>query len=288
MKKTKKILSFILALVLFFAVTTIEDILSDGADGEDVEVHFIDVGQGDAILVKKGQESMVIDAGKNSNEKLIVNYIKRQNINKIKYVIGTHPHEDHIGGLDSVIDNFDIENVIMPNITTNTRTFESVLDSIVKKGLTITKAQSGKEYDLDGAKITILAPNSEEYSGLNDYSVVVKLTHGKTSFVFTGDAEKTSEKEMVEVYGSKLKADVLKLGHHGSTTSTTKDFFRLVDPDIAVITVGKDNGYGHPHKKIIDMLKKNDTALYRTDRHGTIIIKSDGNNLGVSTSESNN
>lgn len=279
MKKSKKVLSIILAIILFFAILKSEDILGENNFEGNLEVHFIDVGQGDAILVKSDEEFMLIDAGKNVAGDLVVDYLKGQNVKKLKYVIGTHPHEDHIGGLDDVINAFEVETVIMPNVTHTTKTFEDVLDSIINKGLKITPAKSGEQYHLGESEVLILAPNKAEYDNLNNYSVVTKLTHGNTSFIFTGDAEEISEKEMIEVYKDNLKSDVLKVGHHGSTTSTSQEFLDAVRPKEAVISLGKDNTYGHPHKEIIDRLEANNIIIYRTDLEGTIIAKSDGNSI---------
>ena len=279
MTKSKRILSVILAIILFFSILKSEGILSEDSLEGNLEVHFIDVGQGDAILVKSDEEFMLIDAGKNVDGDLVVNYLKGQNVKKLKYVIGTHPHEDHIGGLDNVIDVFDVEKVIMPNVIHTTKTFEDVLDSIINKGLKITPAKSGDKYYLGESEVLILAPNKVEYDNLNNYSVVTKLTHGNTSFIFTGDAEEISEKEMIEVYKDNLKSDILKVGHHGSTTSTSQEFLDAVRPKEAIISLGKDNTYGHPHKEIIDRLEANNIIIYRTDLEGTIIAKSDGNSI---------
>lgn len=282
MKKNKKIIGIILIAIVFFAVLKSQGNSEYENLGDDFRVHYIDVGQGDSILVQSGEEYMLIDGGKNVAADTVVNYLKSQNVKKLKYVIGTHPHEDHIGGLDDVIDTFDVENVIMPNVTHNTKSFEDVLDSIMNKGLTITPAVSGERYALGDAELLILAPNGDGYKDLNDYSVVARVQYGNTSFMFTGDAEGISEKEMIDVYGSSLRTDVLKLGHHGSTTSTTKDFLELVNPSVAVITVGKDNTYGHPHKEIIERLEKKNIRIYRTDLDGNILATSDGNSVEFS------
>ncbi len=279
MTKSKRILSVILAIILFFSILKSEGILSEDSLEGNLEVHFIDVGQGDAILVKSDEEFMLIDAGKNVDGDLVVNYLKGQNVKKLKYVIGTHPHEDHIGGLDNVIDVFDVEKVIMPNVIHTTKTFEDVLDSIINKGLKITPAKSGDKYYLGESEVLILAPNKVEYENLNNYSVVTKLMYGNTSFIFTGDAENISEMEMIEVYEDKLKSNVLKVGHHGSITSTSQEFLDAVRPEDAVISLGKGNTYGHPHKEIIDRLKANNIIIHRTDLEGTIVAKSDGNNI---------
>lgn len=248
-------------------------------DIKNMEVHFIDVGQADSILIKKGNESMLIDAGNNWDGDKIVKYLKEQNITKLKYLIGTHPHADHIGGMDTIIDNFEIEKIILPNVTTNTKTFEDVLDSIIKKGLSITPAKAGSVYDLNGSEIRTLAPNAKEYGNLNNYSVVVKVTNGSNAFLFTGDAEEISEREMIGKYSNLLKSDVLKLGHHGSNTSTTQEFLDIVNPKYAVITVGKGNRYGHPDEEILNRLKIKGINLFRTDVDGNIIAVSDGDSI---------
>lgn len=248
-------------------------------DTSDLEVHFIDVDQADAIFIKKGNEAMLIDAGNNSDGEMIVEYIKKQNINSLKYVIATHPHADHIGGLDDVIDSFEIGKIIMPDVIATTQTFEDVIDSISKKGLSITKPKVGEEYDLNGALVTVLAPNGQGYYSMNDYSIVVRVEYGKNSFLLTGDAEKASEIEMLDKNIEKLSVDLLKLGHHGSITSTSKDFLDAVDPQYAVITVGKGNRYGHPDDEVLARLISKDIQIYRTDLDGNIIAISDGNKI---------
>lgn len=281
----RRLLGLILILIIVLCISVGCDVSK--TDGENLEVHFIDVGQGDAALIKKGNEFMLIDAGRNVDEKLIVDYLKKQKVRKIEYVIGTHPHEDHIGGLDNVIDSFEIGKIIMPNAIATTKTFEDVLDSISKKGLTITKAKSGDIYDFNGASFTILAPNQEEYSNLNNYSVVVKLIYGANSFLFTGDAEAQSEEEILAKDKRLLKSDVLKVGHHGSVTSTTQDFLDAVNPSVAVISLGAENTYGHPHKEISERLESKKIKTYRTDLHGNIIAISDGQSISFNTSGSN-
>lgn len=245
----------------------------------DLEVHFIDVGQADAIFIKKGDQAMLIDGGNNSDGKMIVDYIKKKNISKLEYIIATHPHADHIGGLDDVVDNFEIGKIIMPDVISTTQTFEDFIDSIGKKNLSLTKPKLGAEYDLNGALITVIAPSEKVYSILNDYSVVVKVQYGNNSFLFTGDAEKTSETEMLEKNKAILSVDVLKLGHHGSMTSTTKDFLDAVDPQYAVISVGRENKYGHPDDEVLNRLISKNIHIYRTDLDGNIIAISDGNTI---------
>ncbi|HHV71228.1 MAG TPA: MBL fold metallo-hydrolase [Clostridia bacterium] len=244
----------------------------------ELKVHFIDVGQADSILIMNGSQSMLIDAGNNDDEKLVVDYLKEQGISKLDYVIGTHPHEDHIGGLDAVIDNFAIGQVYLPNVPHTTKTFFDVVEAIRKKDLKITLPMPGTTFNLGEGACTILAPNSDSYEDLNNYSIVIKVEYGDTVFLFTGDAEKESETEMLKK-GYDLTADVLKIGHHGSSFSTTEDFLNKVNPQYAVIMCGKGNSYGHPHRETMNRLKNKGIKVYRTDESGTIVCSSDGKNI---------
>lgn len=242
------------------------------SNGE-MTVHFIDVGQGDSILINADGQFMLIDAGEDGDA--VVNYLKGQGVDNLKYVIGTHPHGDHIGGLDNVINLFKIDKIIMPDVTGITQAFEEVLDAISEKGLKVTKPVVGKEYSLGEATFTILAPNSSEYSDLNNYSVVIKLEYGKTSFLLTGDAEEISEAEMLH-NGLDLSADVIKLGHHGSSNSSSEEFLDAVNASSAVVSVGENNQYGHPATDTLIKVLDRKMNLYRTDEMGTIVATSDG------------
>lgn len=245
-----------------------------------LKVHFIDVGQADSILVQSpGGKNMLIDAGNNSDGEKIVSYLASQAVRSIDILIGTHPHEDHIGGMDTVINTFTIGKIFMPQVTTTTKTFSDVLTSAQAKKLKITTAKAGAKLDLGAdIKLEMLAPNSKDYEEINNYSAVVKLTFGETSFLFEGDAEDVSEKELLQKKYN-LKADVLKLGHHGSSSSTTTDFLKAVSPKAAIVSAGKDNDYGHPHKQTMEKLKKEGISVYRTDESGTIICVSDGKTI---------
>lgn len=235
----------------------------------------MDVGQADAILIKQGTSAMLVDAGNNADAEFVVQYIKAQGVTKLNYVIGTHPHEDHIGGLDAVIKAFQIEKIIMPKAVATTKTYEDVLAAIQQKGLRITAPVPGTQYGLGSATFTVLAPNSAAYESLNNHSVVIRLAFGETSFLLTGDAEEVSEKEMLDK-GFVLKSDVLKVSHHGSATSTTANFLGAVDPRCAVISVGTENSYGHPSSSVIKRLQDRGVLVYRTDENGTVIAVSDG------------
>ena len=272
--RMKKILPIVLILAMLF-FSAIDQ--SNSVTGI-LKVHFIDVEQGDSILIQSDDEVMLIDAGTNAKADFVVDYIKKQGIRKIDYLVGTHPHEDHIGGLDSVIENFDIGTIYMPRVTHTTKTFRDVLNAVKEKGLKITSPSAGTTFDLADAKCKVISPNSKNYSSLNDYSIVIKLSYGKNSFLFTGDGEALAENEIIEK-GFDLAADVLKVGHHGSNTSNTEEFLKKVNPSYAVISLGEDNKYGHPHKEVMDRLEKREMTIYRTDKNGTIIAESDGESI---------
>lgn len=278
----KKQLYLVIPLILVLSILTgcskVTAKLPSEPQGN-INAHFIDVGQADSILIKTDSGAMLIDGGNNEDAGKVVKYLKSQGIKKLDYVIGTHPHEDHIGGLDAVVDSFEIGNIMMPKAQSNTKTFESLLKAIKNKGLKVTTAKTGIVFELDNeTKCEVLAPIYDSYDDKNDYSAVIRITHGNTSFLFEGDASTTVEKEMI-LNGANLKADVLKVGHHGSKSSTSKSFLKAVSPKYAVITVGKDNDYKHPHQEVLERL--NNINVLRTDEDGTIIISSDGNEISV-------
>lgn len=247
-------------------------------DEENLMVHFLDVGQADCILIESGGSFMLVDAGNNEDGELILQYLKDAGVKKLEYVIGTHPHEDHIGSLDTVIDNFDVSRVILPKISHTTKTYEDVLTSISGKGLKITQPVAGDTYSIGNAAFTILAPNGEYGNELNNWSVGLRLVYGDTAFVMAGDAEEEAEHDIC-ANGLELKADVLKLGHHGSRTSSCEEFLEQVTPTYAVISCGRDNDYGHPHAETIEKLERLGISAFRTDLQGAVIAESDGTQI---------
>jgi competence protein ComEC len=246
--------------------------------------HIIDVGQDDSILIQfHNGQTMLVDAGTSSAGSSVVSYLKQQGVNKIDYLVATHPHADHIGGMIAVVNEFDISKVYMPRVVHKTQTYENLLLAIQSKGLTITPARAGLNIiEQDGLKATFTAPCGSNYDNLNNYSAVVKIQYGSTSFLLTGDAESESEQEML-ASDANLKADVLKVGHHGSNTSTTTSFLNAVSPKYAVISAGEGNQYGHPHQVTLDKLTNAGVETYRTDIHGTVIFVSDSKTLTVET-----
>lgn len=242
-----------------------------------LSVHFIDVGQGDAIFIElPNNESMLIDAGEQKYSEKVIKYIKNLGYETVSYVVGTHPHSDHIGGLEDIVKNFKINNIFMPKVSTTTKTFENLLLSIKNNGLKITTAKEGlKIVEKNNILVTVLSPIEEKYSNLNNYSVVILLEYKNKSFLFMGDAEAEVE---VALKGN-ISCDVLKVGHHGSNSSTSTDFLKMSDPKYAVISCGKGNIYGHPHKETIEKLKKAGTEYMTTEDCGNIVMVTDGNDL---------
>ena len=254
------------------AVQTSDTVLSDK-----LEVDFIDVGQADSILVSNKDETMLIDAGNNENGKDVVKYIKDKGISKINYLIGTHPHADHIGGLDDVINSdLEIANVYMPKIQTNTKTFEDVLDALKNKNLKVTAPKKGDNFKIGDANCEVMTDSILDNENLNLSSIVIKLNYGEKTFLFMGDAETENEKTI-----NWPKVDVLKVGHHGSNTSSSQNFLNQVKPEFAIIMAGKDNSYGLPKQKILDRLTKIGAKIFRTDELGTITMISDGKDIKV-------
>lgn len=255
-----------------------------GSASGTLEVYFFDVGQGDSELIRlPGGENILIDAGTSSTEDELVGELRSLGAETLDLVVATHPHADHIGGMAAVIDAFDIRQVVMPRIsesdTPTTKTYENLLQSIADKGLTITPAEPGDELlSSGGAVLTVLAPNGEDYGDLNNYSVVLRLTYGEDSFLFTGDAEEASEEEMLSLDWP-LTATVLKCGHHGSETSTSPAFLDAVSPQYAVISCGVDNDYGHPDAVTLEKLEAAGAEVFRTDLQGTILASTDGSGV---------
>lgn len=259
---------------------------SEYAQEDYVTVSFIDVGQGDCILIQTDESNVLIDAGESENAETVEQYLTDNGVETLDYIVATHPHSDHIGALPKIITDMNVEHILQgkmsDDIVPTTRVYEKYLTAIADKGLTITSAVVGDVYDLGNAQLEIVAPNSDDYSDLNDISVVTILTHGDNKFIFTGDASKRSEKEMLQ-NGLLEDVDVLKVGHHGSDTATTQEFLDAITPEIAVIMCGVNNKYGHPCEETMDKLYDANIEVYRTDEEGTIHMVSNGSTIETTT-----
>lgn len=268
---------FLIAAAFFLPETGQIHVTAAGNAG--LKVHFLDVGQGDCTLIESGGQAMLIDAGNNDKGTYVQNYIQKQGIEKLDYVIGTHPDADHIGGLDVVLTKFDCKTVIMPERENKTKTYDDVVQVIKQKRLERTAPKAGKEYTLGDARFTITAPVQENYGdNNNDYSVGILLQYGEKRFLLTGDAEETSEMDMVES-GMDLHADVYKAAHHGSRSASTEKFMNAVNPEYAIISCGEGNSYGHPHSEVLNRFRQMGIKVYRTDEQGTILAETDGQTI---------
>lgn len=241
---------------------------SGNVDNENnLHVYYIDVGQADSILIVNKNQSALIDAGNNDDGQEVVNFIKSKGITKLDYVIGTHPHEDHIGGLDDVINNIDADKIYLPKIRTNTKTYEDVLQAIQNKNQKISSFNKGDRFTIGDANLEVMTDSILDKENLNLSSNIIRMEFNETSFLFTGDAEIENEKTITWP-----QTDILKVGHHGSTTSTSQNFLNQIKPKYAIISVGKDNDYGHPKEKILERLENAEVEIFRTDECGTIEV----------------
>ena len=266
----------IIALVLLFLFLPISALA-------DLQIHFLDVGQGDCTIVLCDGESMVIDGGPASASSFVYSYIRNiLELQHIDYVVSTHPHLDHVYGLSSVLNAAPADLVLTPVLEWDSKAFNSMVKYAEKQGAPLSVPQEGDTLQLGGATVTILHcwPEAIDYGRTNDSSIVVRIDYGQTSFIITGDAEDWSEYMMIDS-GVNLRADVLRVAHHGSNTASTMEFLQSVQPEYAVISVGKDNGYGHPYQEVLGRLEDINAKILRTDELGTIIMKSDGEAISV-------
>ena len=284
--KRKGFKGILLLLSMLFALTgcsvseaTQHGMAVDTIQAEDVllRVDFLNVGQADCALLSTNGHYMVIDGGNNGDADTILSYLEGQGVEKLDAVVGTHPHEDHIGSLDAIINHFDVDAVYMPKIMHTSKTFENVLDAVANKGLKIKSPDPGDTIDFNGLEIEVLGPQ-REYKDFNNNSIVLKVNAGETAFLFTGDAEETAEKDILQA-GYDLQADVLKVGHHGSSTSSSQAFLQAVQPKYAVISVGVGNSYHHPEEEALQRLQRIGAEIYRTDLQGNIVCTTDGKNI---------
>lgn len=248
-------------------VKTGSDVIQNITNESGLKVYFFDVGQADSILITNNGITMLIDAGNNEDGEMLVNYINTLGISKIDVLIGTHPHEDHIGGLDDIIKSFDIGTIYMPNVQTNTKTFEDVLDAISDKGLKVTTPNIGDTFKVGEAECEVMSIGSKK-TDLNTTSIVIRMVYDDVSYLFTGDMEEENE-----VARTWPKTDILKVAHHGSDTSSSEEFLKQVMPKIAVIQVGEGNSYGHPKDTILQRLETIGAEIYRNDLKQTILIE---------------
>ncbi len=271
-----------LVIIAVFCLNTAKTF--SAADTNKMEVHFIDVGQGDATLIICGEHAMLVDTGDTAKGTAVQNYLRKQNVKKLDYLILTHPDADHIGGAPVIITKFEIDKVFVSNYEKDNKTYQKLIQALDNKRIKASTPKAGSKYSLGTAEITIIAPNAE-YDNPNDASVGVIIQNGDHRFLFAGDAGEDAEQDMLE-NGIDLSADVYHAGHHGSRTSTSEAFFDAVEPSYAVISCGEGNSYGHPHAQTLNLFRTNGVKVYRTDEQGSIIAESDGTQLSWNCSPS--
>lgn len=255
-------------------------------DGDTLEVHYIDVGQGDSIFIRQGDQSMLIDAGNNNKGTTVWSYLLHQNVDHLTYAIGTHPDADHIGGMDVVLYKIDCDTVMLPACASDTKTYEELIQTIGQREQTVITPKQWQIYTLGKASFQILTDTDKDYGdNTNDYSLAFRLTFGDTSFLFTGDAEKAAEQDMI-ASGLTIQSDVFKAAHHGADTANTEDFLTAVHPTYCVISCGEGNSYGHPRAGVLNQLRAMGVKVFRTDEQGTIVATSDGSTITWNASPS--
>ncbi len=246
-----------------------------------MEITFLDVGNADCSVVQmEDGTNLVIDAGTRDQADNILFTLRKKGIEKIDFLIATHPHSDHIGSMEEIMDVIQVDKVVLPSVVHTSKLYEDMLEKIKEQGIPAVRAEAGVVLkETEKYSLKLVAPQKgQDYESLNDYSAVLHVTYGKTRFLFTGDAEELSEKEMLAY---DIRADVLKVGHHGSKTSSSKAFIAKVNPRIAVISCDEKNDYGHPHKETLATLQE--AQIYRTDEDGDITIHTDGTQITVKT-----
>lgn len=252
-----------------------------------LQIHFIYVGEGDSILIKKNNIITLADAGPSVNSKELVKYLKKEHISKINNLILTHPHEDHFGGMNDILTEFKVDNFFSPKVTVDNEDYKYLLYNLKRHDLNISIIKKGMSLNLGkNCNGEFLAPSKDYYDNLNNYSAVLRLCYLNSTFILCGDSEKEEESEILSNYDN-IKSDVIKIGHHGSKTATSDDFLKSVSPYIAIISAGVRNKFDHPHEETLNKLNKSNISLYRTDINKTIILSSDGTKIYVSTETKN-
>lgn len=245
-------------------------------------VRFIDVGQGASTLVSMGDTHVLIDAGENDQGQKVVNQLKAWGVTHLTMAIGTHPHSDHIGGMDNVLRDLQVDEYLMPDAVHTSKTFESVIDVLEEKKIPVTFPKAGDVFNLGGMRLTILGPIALDEGDLNNCSLVSRIESAYGTVLIPGDAEASSEADILKS-GRNVKADVLQMGHHGSSTSSSEAFLRAVNPKWVVIPCGEGNSYGHPHRETLASIEKLGYQAYRTDWHGTVTCVMDEKGITFTT-----
>lgn len=278
MKRKNKLISLFLSLFLLLFTLAPQAALTVTAETNgEMAVHFLDVGQGNAILVQSGGQNLLYDGGDQNHADEVVSYLQQQNVQTIDYMISSHYDEDHLGGLIPCLNTFEVSNVLGSDYVHTSNLFNTFMNTATANAIIVQYPSVGDTFDFGTGSFTVLAPSGISQNS-NDNSLVIKLENGSNSFIFTGDAEETSEQDMIST-GMNLDCDVLCLGHHGSASSTSWDLLEASTPSWAVVSCGKGNSYGHPTAETMGKLSDMDIPVFRTDDQGTVIAVSDGSTI---------
>lgn len=291
MKKKRKIVIYLFVLAAFAGMAAIwilgakaEDFNQENTEtvSGNMEVHFLDAGQGDSILVQSEGVNLLIDAGTNEDEEMVVSYLKEQGVEKLDYVVATHPHIDHIGGMDAVIETFPVGICFLPEEMYDTESFQEVLTALNKEDVKVRHPEFMENYEIGNGRFVFITPDStRQYEDINDSSLGIRLTNGTHSFLLCGDISRRIETEILDS-GISIQSDVMKLNHHGSQDANSWKFLKSASPSFVVITCGTRNEFGHPHEKVMKRVEKLGAGVFRTDLQGTIVFESDGKSLTCS------
>lgn len=270
--------TILLALCLIVIFYTTRDEEPPAPTAGQMEVYGFDVGQGDSTFIRTKEDAILIDGGNNGKGEDVVRYLQKLGIKRLTAVIATHPDADHIGGLDTVLDAFPVDSVYAPRVTHTTETYRDFLLAVKREGVTIKSVKAGLKIPSEAARFTFLAPLTDGTQDLNSWSAVLRVEHGQDRFLFMGDAPIRTEQQLLES-NADVRADVLKLGHHGADTSSSLPFLQAVSPKRALISAGKDNAYRHPRPSVLQELKAERITIDRTDQSGTIQYISTGDGI---------
>ena len=287
-KEKKNLRGGLVAVVVFLLIAVLRTVfpqlgpagmssVNETGDASGLEVHFIDVGQGDATLIKADGHAMLIDAGENDKGTAVQLYLQKQGVAQLDYLVLTHTDSDHIGGADVIVTKFDIGQIFMSDFKKDNKTYRELMDSMKYRHMTFITPEVGAEYELGSATFTVIAPN-DTYEDANNSSMSLILDYGDTSFLFSGDCEEEAEQDML-ANGLNLDVDVYQVGHHGSKSSSTEEFLDAMSPEYAVISCEEGNSYGHPHAKTLNNLRARGIRVFRTDEQGSIVACSDGKTI---------